>query len=269
MDNLVDPAHDTPPYVHDTAQTRALHFSIHETQSRMRLDDPDALDLAYTRTMMGFLLFHPDPRRIAMIGLGGGSLAKFCHRHLPRARIEVVEINHHILALRDEFLVPPDSERFQVLHGDGARYVRESAFAPDVLLVDGFTSDGLPECLSSQRFYDDCAALLAPMGTLVLNLHAGHPQHLQHLSRVQRSFAGSMLAADAGDLSNEIVFACQGLALEKARSGIVRRPRGLARAATEPLRDGFERVRRALKEPGDPTDPSEPYSLTDPVKPET
>jgi hypothetical protein len=27
------------------------------------------------------------------IGLGGGSLAKFCYRHLPNSRITVVEIN--------------------------------------------------------------------------------------------------------------------------------------------------------------------------------
>ena len=67
----------------------------------MDLRDPSALDLEYTQTMMGFLLFLPQPQRIAMIGLGGGSLAKFCHRYLPRTRIQVVEINPHVIALRD------------------------------------------------------------------------------------------------------------------------------------------------------------------------
>ena len=37
--------------------------------------------------MMGFLLFKPQPRSIGMIGLGGGSLAKFCYRYLSRTRI--------------------------------------------------------------------------------------------------------------------------------------------------------------------------------------
>ena len=263
MSDPLDPAHHVKPYVHEAGNARALHFSLHETQSRMRLDDPDALDLAYTRTMMGFLLFHPDPQQIAMIGLGGGSLAKFCHRHLPRACIEVVEINRHVLDLRNDFQVPPDSARFRVLHGDGARYVREAVTAPDVLMVDGFTSDGLPARLSSQRFYDDCFALLQPRGTLVLNLHCAHPHYHQHLDRVQRSFGGSMRVADAGDLSNAIVFACSGPALDQAGSGIVRRPRGLARAASQHLLDGFARVRQALREP------AERYSLTEPVSPET
>ena len=46
--------------------------------------------------MMGFLLFKPEPGNIAMIGLGGGSLAKFCHRDLPRSRIQAIEINPHV-----------------------------------------------------------------------------------------------------------------------------------------------------------------------------
>ena len=89
------------PFVHDSGGDKGLYFSIREIQSRMQVDDPDALDLGYTRTMMGFLLFQPEPRQIAMVGLGGGSLAKFCHRYLPQAQIQVAEINPHVIALRN------------------------------------------------------------------------------------------------------------------------------------------------------------------------
>ena len=118
MPETLDPGQHVKPFVYENLTSKALLFSICEIQSRMRLEDPYALDLEYTRTMMGFLLFQPDPKQIAMIGLGGGSLAKFCHRHLPRARIQVVEINPHVISLRDEFHVPPDDERFRVIHGD-------------------------------------------------------------------------------------------------------------------------------------------------------
>jgi spermidine synthase len=69
--------------------------------------------------MMAFLLFNPRPRRILILGLGGGSLAKFCYRHLPSATITAVEIDPHVMALREEFRVPADDERFRVLQGDG------------------------------------------------------------------------------------------------------------------------------------------------------
>ena len=70
------------PFVLQDQGIRSLHFTHGEVQSSMRVGRPDELQVDYTRTMMGFLLLDPQPRRITMIGLGGGSLVKFCHRHL-------------------------------------------------------------------------------------------------------------------------------------------------------------------------------------------
>jgi spermidine synthase len=129
--------------------------------------------------------------------------------------------------------------------------VRDSRHRFDVLLVDGFDSDGLPPRLSSQRFYDDCFDVLQPRGTLVLNLHCAHPHYHQHLDRVQRSFGGSMRVADAGDLSNAIVFACKGHALSQARARHASRsttlPPALAPAAEAQLAGAFALIRRTLK----------------------
>src|SRR5690606_38116351 len=74
------------PFLVETETERHLLFSHDSVQSSMRLDDPDALACEYTRRMMSFLLFVPDPREIVMIGLGGGSLAKFCYKNVPSAR---------------------------------------------------------------------------------------------------------------------------------------------------------------------------------------
>ncbi|WP_341889391.1 transferase [Variovorax sp. YR752] len=252
MPETLDPARHVKPFVYETLTNKALHFSIAEIQSRMRLSDPFALDLEYTRTMMGFLLFQPDPRQIAMIGLGGGSLAKFCHRYLPDACIEVVEINPHVIALREQFHVPPDDARLRVLHGDGAKYVRDSAARVDVLVVDGFDSDGLPGQLCSQRFYDDCFDMLAPGGVMVVNLHYGHLHYQRHLDRIQRSFDAAVLVVDDGELSNSIVFAGKGGALDRVAPGLVRRPSGLARGAADQLLGAFAQVSRALKDRGTP-----------------
>ena len=60
-----------------------LHFEDGNVQSRMLQAEPARLVLEYTRLMMGFLLFAPAPARIAMIGLGGGLLAKYCALRLP------------------------------------------------------------------------------------------------------------------------------------------------------------------------------------------
>ncbi len=248
MSEIINPAHHVKPFVYESLTTKALHFSISEIQSRMDLRDPYALDLEYTQTMMGFLLFLPQPQRIAMIGLGGGSLAKFCHRYLPCTHIQVVEINPHVIALREHFHVPPDDERFQVIHGDGVHFVRYRATRPDVLMVDGFDSNGLPARLSSQRFYDNCHEMLQPGGFMVANLHYGHRHYARHLDRIQCSFDGAVLVVDDSELSNSIVFACKGTAIDAAHAGVVRRPRGLDRSACEQLLGAFARVHRALRD---------------------
>ena len=65
---------------------RALHLGSSMVQSAMRLTAPNELELAYTRCMMGFLLFHPNPIHIVMIGLGGGSLAKFVYERMLKTK---------------------------------------------------------------------------------------------------------------------------------------------------------------------------------------
>jgi spermidine synthase len=248
MPDTQESARHVKPFVYESLSTKALHFSIGEIQSRMQIQDPHALDLDYTRTMMGFLLFEPEPRNIAMIGLGGGSLAKFCYRHLPDSRIQVVEINPHVIALRNEFQVPPDDGRFSVVLGDGAQFVRYRATRCDVLMVDGFDSDGQPSRLSSQRFYDDCFEMLQPDGIMVVNLHSGHPRHEIFVDRIRCSFKDSVLVVDGADLANSIVFACRGHAFETRRPARARDPMRLDEVAAQQLRAGFARVSSALEE---------------------
>jgi spermidine synthase len=238
------------PYVFELGGAKALHFSIHEVQSRMLVDDPWALELEYTRTMMGFLLFEPQPRRIAMIGLGGGSLAKFCHHHLPEARIKVVEINPHVLDLRQVFHVPDDDDRFSVELGDGARMVQDEPDSCDVLLVDGFDPYGLPDELSSQAFYDGCFDMLHEGGLMVANLHRDHPGFDALVDRIRLSFANAVLVVHTPDKesTNCIVFAAKGDVIDTFRPGVVRAPKGLGADASNQLLAAFSMVMAALKQ---------------------
>lgn len=195
------------PYLKERKGILALHFDTLSIQSEMSIDLPDDLVVSYTRAMMSFLLFEPSPKSIAMIGLGGGSLAKYCYRYLPQSEITVVEINSEVIALRNEFAVPADDARFKVLLGDGAEFVANTARQFDVLVVDGFDAGGLPAQLSSQQFYDDCFASLADNGIMVANLWGGYPHYDEYLARIQNSFSNRLVIVDADDSVNKIVLA--------------------------------------------------------------
>lgn len=208
------------PYLQECEGILALHFDAVSVQSEMNIDLPDELFLSYTRAMMSFLLFEPSPGNIAMIGLGGGSLAKYCYRYLPQTEITVVEINPDVIALRNEFAIPADDLRFEVLLGDGAEFVADAARQFDVLMVDGFDAGGLPVKLSSQRFYDDCFASLADSGIMVVNLWAGYPHYDECLTRIYNSFADCVLIVDAEDSLNKIVLAMKSVELFPSLSTI-------------------------------------------------
>lgn len=248
MPDSADSSQFIKPYVYETLDSKALHFSICEIQSRMRLDHPQSLDLAYTRTMMAFMLFVPQPELLTMIGLGGGSLAKFCHRHLPRTRIEVVEINPHVIALRDQFQVPPDDERLTVRRGDGADFVRRDNSRPDVLLVDGFDHEGQPPALCSQAFYDDCRDFLQPEGMLVANLHTAHVEFALHAARIERAFGGDALFVTDSECSNTVAFAGRGLSSRLPQPAAAHRPGQLGRKVWGELLPAFANVAQALQQ---------------------
>lgn len=187
---------------------RSLHLGTTTVQSTMRVADPVELVLSYTRAMMGFLLFHPRPRHLFMVGLGGGSLAKFAYHRLPAARVTVVENSARVIsAARSLFEVPADDARFRVILGDGGEWVRQPEAACDVLVVDAFDGESQVEALASETFYGDCAAALARDGVLVLNLWSSDERFDTFLQRVERVFEGRVVCLPAERRGNVAVFA--------------------------------------------------------------
>lgn len=205
---VVSGAYDKP-FVIDDGTTRTLHFSLSLIQSTMSLKDPYALDLSYTQAMMSFLLFLSRPRQILMLGLGGGSLAKFCYRHVGSARITAVEIDPHVIAFRDQFEVPADDARLQIIEGDGADYVLRSAAweeRPDVIMMDAFDRHGLSGSVSSTYFYQTVHNALAGRGLMVANLAGDKDDREAHLAMIAEVFDDRVLTMAIPD-GNDIVLA--------------------------------------------------------------
>ncbi len=194
------------PTVSEENGLRLLHFGSDYIQSQMIVDEPDFLALAYTRTMMAFEMFKPNPREIGLIGLGGGSIAKWCYRHHPQSRLTVVELNPHVIGVRDAFRIPPDDHRFQILCEDGAKFVAVTSMRFDVLLVDCFSEDHLPQELCSQQFYDNCKRSLTDSGLFVVNVCGSYRRIL---ARIRKTFSSQVLLSTDVD-GNTVVFACKG-----------------------------------------------------------
>ncbi|MET3131252.1 spermidine synthase [Oxalobacteraceae bacterium GrIS 1.11] len=226
-------AQPAPPQVRTRGDRRSLEFKPGMIQSEMRLSRPDELVLRYARAMMCFVLFKPQPGHIVMVGLGGGSLAKFCYRYLPHSRITVIELRADVIALREQFLIPDDDERFRIIHADAAAYLAGIPASADVLLVDGFDESGLPAALGSARFYADCRRALRPDGVLVANIFSYDRHYGAMLGRLRLTFRSRICWFDGIAGNNRIVFAVNDTlqpsrALRVQRLVALRRKFGLA-----------------------------------------
>jgi spermidine synthase len=215
------------PRVRTHGNRRTLEFQSGDIQSEMLLSHPDALVLAYARAMMCFALFVPQPRHILMVGLGGGSLAKFCYRHFPHARITVLEISAEVIALREVFQVPPDDARLRIVHADAADFLRAAPGRFDVILVDGFDAAGMPAALAGAAFYTDCRRALADGGVLVANILSYDPCHDAIATRIATAFDARVCDFPGIAGNNHLLFAVRAAAGPAGRAA--RLQQGLAR----------------------------------------
>ena len=221
---------------------RTLHVGGEAIQSSMRLENPYALALDYTRCMMAFLLFHPEPHEVLMIGLGGGSLAKFFFRNLRKTRTKVVELDARVVAAaREHFALPPDGERLSVEIGDGAEALEPECC--DVLMVDAFQDELHVPRLASREFYDGAFLALAEPGALVVNFMDDDPKFDLTLQRLESAFGGAVVAMPALYDPNILAFALKGVPRRIAWSALRSRAERLESRLALPFTRYVSRLR--------------------------
>lgn len=199
----------------DLGGVRSLYFGTRACQSSMSLEDPHALTLAYTRSMLAALLFQPEPAKILLIGLGGGSLARFLLRHLPDARITCIETRASVVELARSHFHLPEQDRLRIHITDGADFIAacpERDF--DLILIDAFDSVGVHPSVCTPEFHAATRRALAPGGVMSMNLwitRGGSYETL--LKNIATGFGGQILRLPVEQRSNLIA-----LGLEQPRT---------------------------------------------------
>ncbi len=158
----------------DDVVCRSMHFGSAPRQSSMLLRNPLFLALSYTRAMSVTLLFNSTPQRILVIGLGGGSLAKFLLQYAPQCHIDAVENRPRVVEVAQNYFKLPEDSRLNIHIGDGGTFVRNSVNGSyDMIFIDAFLGDGIARSICGISFFDACRQLLNSEGLLSMNLWNG------------------------------------------------------------------------------------------------
>jgi spermidine synthase len=216
--------------INEEAGVRFLQFGAHWIQGAMRINRPWSLELEYTRDMMFPLLLRAEaawPRSVLLIGLGAASLTKFIYRHVPAARLEVVEIDAEVVMTAWQFFaLPQETRRLRIEIGDGYEYVAKARKRYDLVLVDGFDAKVRAGDLDSPAFYRNCRARLNPGGMLATNLVSRRGRPTASIERIRRAFDDRVLALPPNE-ANTIAIASVGRKILAGRDDLRDRARKL------------------------------------------
>lgn len=177
-------------------------------QSAMDHRSPERLVLPYTVTMMAALLFVDDPRSVLMLGLGGGSQARFLRHHFPDADITAWEQDEAVVAMaRRHFAL--DSDAAVRIVNEDARAVVDFVGPPvDLVLLDLFGTGGMSPWMREARVYKGCRRRLAPHGVLAANLWVEpDDEFLGVLDGVQKAFGERTLLLTVPGYRNLVALA--------------------------------------------------------------
>ncbi|MEK9804097.1 MAG: spermidine synthase [Curvibacter sp.] len=178
----------------DEGPIRHLHLDSIWIQGSMDSRDPTKLVHEYIQRMMAWLLFvEPDTvtkRQALQLGLGAGSLTKFCAKVL-RMKATAIELNPGVLhACRGWFKLPADTARMQVILADAAEEIRRPHWlgAVDALQVDLYDREAAAPVLDSPAFYADCRRLLTEDGCMTVNLFGRSSSFVRSVDRIAAAF---------------------------------------------------------------------------------
>ena len=212
--NLIHRSQDSHGIIEvvDDGYTRSMHFGNAIRQSAMDLSRPEYLVLTYTRAMMSSLLFEPSPYRVLLIGLGGGSLAKFILHHFPQCSIDAVEHRELVVKLARGYFSLPEEHRLRIHVADGAEFAQHRALSSpgnyDLILVDAYNDAGMDDNMAEQLFLQACHILLSADGLLAINLWGrDEPRYSRAQRTLQRCFAAEPLLLPAEGTTNIIAMA--------------------------------------------------------------
>ena len=181
-----------PVTLSEQGGVRYLHFGTEWIQGAMRLRKPNWLELEYSRKMMVWLLFNQNPHSIAQLGLGAGSLTKFCYCQFPDSVVTAVELNPDVIAISHSmFSVPETDERFHILEMNALNFVQDEGNFNlfDVLHVDLYDATAKGPVLDTPEFYAACKQCLVFNGMMTVNLFGDHPSFVKNIDAMRKSFA--------------------------------------------------------------------------------
>jgi spermidine synthase len=137
----------------------------------------------YSRLMFASYFFLPHPKRVLIVGLGGGAMVHFLEHYDPGVEVDAVEIDPKVVELAEKYFDVRTQKNIKIITQDAFKYfqenkTRENKTQYDVIYMDAFLkpsegtdATGQPLRLKTTEFYKGLRDQLTPDGIVAINLN--------------------------------------------------------------------------------------------------
>jgi spermidine synthase len=206
--------------VRRAGDVRALTFlrdnGQEAVQSRINLKAPENLAAPYARAMFASYLYQPNPRRVLIVGLGGGAMVRFLMHHEPQVQIDAVEIDPAVVRIAGEYFGVRSGGNVRVHTADAVAFIEGTADRYDLILMDAFLrpssgtdATGVPSGLKTLAFLKRLKQALAPGGVVAFNVNE-HDTMADDIAAVAEAF-GHAAVYRCPPADNKVVIAVEGM----------------------------------------------------------
>ena len=177
-------------------------------QSVVKLGDPDHLELPYSKAMLAGMALVENPKRLLVVGLGGGTIPMFLHKHYPEATIDAVDIDPAVVRVAKRFFGFKEDARLRAHVADGRKFIEKCRKPYDVIFLDAFGAENVPYHLTTLEFLKAVRRALTPQGVALGNIWSrdANPLHDEMIRTYQAAFDELVVIPSIG-AGNEILVA--------------------------------------------------------------
>lgn len=189
--------------VEEEGTVRTLYFrraGERYPESMVDVARPLELLMEYSKLMFAAFLYVEKPKRLLVVGLGGGTIPRVVRAHFPEVEIDCVELDPDVAAAAKKYFLFEESATLRVHILDGRRHIRRLAKEGtkyDIVMLDAFRGGYIPYHLTTKEFLEQCRSILSEGGVVVSNLQpafADYDYYRRTLAAVfadQRGFSGA------------------------------------------------------------------------------
>jgi spermidine synthase len=160
--------------VEDKGGYRMLRFNG-SMETRLLIANPLLGHFEYTDYFQMPLLWNPKPKRVLVMGLGGGSTQRAFQHYFPTVHVDTVELDPTVAKVAKEWFGVKENKTHKIHISDGRGYLRRNKERKyDAIMMDAYSSNTygsfIPYHLATKEFFQLAAEDLTVNGVLAYNV---------------------------------------------------------------------------------------------------